>query len=214
MTNELEFLNHAAARATQQRNDCKAIQLLLGICTGIAADRQINDIEISYLQTWIAEHSHLQDQWPVCAIHYKIKEILADGIITDQEREGLLCRLQELTGNFFADTGAAATEAPTLPIDDDPTFFFRDMSYCFTGEFLYGTRSSCERAILKLGAMPQDGITKRLDYLVIGSRCNPDWLSETYGRKIEKAMLYKSQGSELTIVSERQWTTALIQATR
>lgn len=214
MTKELEFLNQAAIRANQNRNDCKSIQLLLGICTGIAADKNINDQEISYLQTWITEHNHLQDQWPVCAIHYKIKEIMADGIISDDERIELLERLQELTGNYFSETGASATEGPTLPIDDDPSIFFRDMSYCFTGEFLYGTRAACERAILKLGAMPQNGVTKKLNYLVIGSRCNPDWINETYGRKIEQAMNYKAEGIELIIVSERQWTAALIDSNR
>lgn len=214
MTNELEFLNQSALRAIQNRNDSKAIQLLLGICTGITADKSINDHEIAYLQTWISEHSHLQDQWPVSAIHYKIKEILADGIITDEERTVLLSRLQELTGNYFAETGATAPEAPTLPIDDDPTFFFKNMSYCFTGEFLFGTRAACERAILKLGAMPQDGITKKLNYLVIGSRCNPDWMNETYGRKIEKAMNYISEGVDIVIVSEKQWTSAMLDTNR
>lgn len=211
---DLAFINRAVNKATQQRIDTRSMQLLLGICSGIASDQNINDQEIAYLQTWLLEHDSIRDQWPASAIHSRIKEITADGIITAEEREQLLLRLQELSGNYFNETGAAATEAPVMPLDDDPSIYFKNMSYCFTGEFLYGTRAACERVILKLGSMPQDNVTKKLNYLVIGSRCNPDWVNESYGRKIELALRYREDGCELCIISEKQWTTALQDANR
>lgn len=211
---DFPFLTQAAIRANQHRIDTRAIQTLMGICSGLVADDNLNNKEISYLQNWIIDHQSIRDQWPVSAIHFKIQEILADGIITDEERDELVKRLQELTGNFFSDTGAAATEGPTLPLDDDPSIFFNGMSYCFTGEFLYGTRAACERILMKLGGTPQDNVTKKLNYLVIGSRCNPDWINESYGRKIEAAMNHKSSGVEICIISERQWTAALQDAHR
>lgn len=213
MANEdFPFLSYAASKAMEHRVNTKCLQALLGICTGIIADEAINDKEISYIRTWLLEHESLCDQWPASAIHYKIAEIMEDGIITTEERDALMTRLQQLTGNYFAETGAAQTEGPAMPIDDDPSIYFRNMSFCFTGEFMYGTRAACERAILKLGALPVDRVTKKIDYLVIGSMVNPNWVNETYGRKIEQAMKYKEDGCELTIISERQWSDALIEA--
>lgn len=211
---DFPFLTQAAIRANQNRIDTRSIQALMGICSGLVADDNLNDKEIYYLRGWLLEHQSIRDQWPVSVIHFKIQEILADGVITNEERQSLVLRLQELTGNFFSDTGSAATEGQVLPLDDDPSIFFNGMSYCFTGEFLYGTRAACERVILKLGAMPQDNVTKKLNYLVIGSRCNPDWINESYGRKIEAAMNHKSSGLDICIISERQWTAALQDAHR
>lgn len=192
--------NHQLTRATQA---------LMGICSGIVADAHLHDREVQFLSTWLAENADVSKQWPGNEVARRIKEVMADGIITDTERADLLDVLQKLSGNFFGNTGAAIEEGPALPIDDDPSIFFRDMSYCFTGKFIYGTRACCERAILRLGAMPVDSVSKRLNYLVIGTMIEPQWINTTYGRKIEKAAAYRDEGCDIIIVSERQWTAAL-----
>lgn len=192
--------NHQLTRATQA---------LMGICSGIVADAHLHDREVQFLSTWLAENADVSKQWPGNEVARRVKDVMADGIITDTERAELLDVLQKLSGNFFCTTGAAIEEGPALPIDDDPSIFFRDMTFCFTGKFIYGTRACCERAILRLGAMPVDSISKRLNYLVIGTMIEPQWINTTYGRKIEKAAAYRDEGCDIIIVSERQWTAAL-----
>lgn len=214
MLEDFPLLSFPARKAVQQRISTKAMHTLIGICSGICADQQINDHEIAYLRTWITDNPDITDKWPASAIRAKVDEILADGIITHDERQSLLTTLRELTGNNFQETGAAAPEAPALPIDDDPSIFFRNMSFCFTGQFIYGTRAACERAVLGLGGMPIDRVSKKLDYLIIGSMIEPTWANQTYGRKIESALHYKSRGAELTIASERQWFEAIVDASR
>lgn len=216
MSNE-DFINLSATAksAMLQRIDTRSMQTLLGICTGIIGDDVIQDKEIAFLKTWLLEHNEICDKWPANAIYFKVQEILQDGIITHDERQSLMTLLQQITGNYFADTGAAVVESPALPIDDDPSIYFRNMSFCFTGTFMYGTRAACERIILKLGAMPVDTVSKKLNYLVIGGLVTSSWVNESYGRKIEKAVQYRDQsGAELAIISERQWTEALIDAAR
>ncbi len=207
-------MNISMQKSIQQRIDTRAIQTLLGICSGLAADELINDKEIAYLQTWLAENPITAATWPGNAIANRISNILADAIITDDERSDLLALLSELTGNYFHETGSAAPEAPTLPIDDDPSIFFKNMTFCFTGEFMYGTRANCERVILSLGGMALSNVTKKLDYLIIGSRISPMWANTTYGRKIEQAVEYRDRGVELCIASERQWFDALTDTMR
>lgn len=187
----------------------KATQSLIGICSGIVADDHLHDREIQFLSIWMAEHPNVTEHWPGSEIARRIREIIADGIVTIEERADLLDALQKISGNFFSETGAAAEDGPALPVDDDPSIFFKDMTYCFTGQFIYGTRANCERAVLKHGGMPIDNITKRLNYLVIGTMIEPQWANTTYGRKIEKAVAYREEGCDLVIVTERQWTAAL-----
>lgn len=210
--NNQDFLNmsYSARSAISKNIDNKSMQVLLGICSGIIADQQLNDVEIHYLQTWLRDHETICDKWPASGIHYKIEQILQDGIITAEERQQTLSLLQEITGNYFMETGAAMPESPALPIEKDPKIEFVNKSFCFTGEFLFGTRATCERAVLKLGAMPLDRVTKKLDFLVIGAYCSPAWSNETYGRKIEKAIETRQTIGRPYIISEKQWTETLI----
>lgn len=213
--NSLDFIitdgaDLAKRASTLQRLDSKAMLSLMGICSGLIADNELKDVEIHYLSTWLAENKSLQMMWPGSAIYLKVQSILDDGIITSAERADLLDFLQQITGNFFSETGAAAPELPALPIDDDPSVFFKHMSFCFTGKFILGTRAYVERLALKLGGTAVDNVSKKLNYLVIGSLINPQWYYESYGRKIEKAaQLRDNEGVEIIIISERQWTNAV-----
>lgn len=199
----------AVQAANQHRIDTRAMQTLLGICTGIAADDVMTDKEVIFLKTWLAEHSAAAQFWPGSAIAARIDAILADGIVTQDEREDLLKLLQNITGNHFSETGSALPDSPALPIDDDPSIYFRNMSFCFTGKFFYGTRAACERVTLNLEGMAVDNVSKKLDYLVIGALIEPSWAHTTYGRKIESAVKHQQDGSEVAIVSEQQWTQAI-----
>lgn len=209
-------MSQSAAIAAVMRNRqlTRASQMLMGICSGIVSDNAINDHEVHFLSTWLKENEVITQSWPGSEIARRVSDILADGVITDTEKAGLLSSLQKITGNFFAETGAATEEAPGVPYDDDPSIFFRSMNFCFTGEFIFGTRADCERIITKLGASPVDNVTKKLNYLVVGAFVTPHWIGTTYGRKIEKAMDYRAQGLEICIVSEQQWSAALVDAQR
>lgn len=54
------------------------------------------------------------------------------------------------------------------------------------------------------GAQTSPGVTGAVDCLVIGTLASPDWLHSSHGRKIEKALLLKRQGSGIKVVTERR----------
>lgn len=199
----------SALRSIEIARVRKATEHLLGICSGLIADSAINPSEIHFLRTWLNEHEEVTDEWPGRTIAQRITAILDDGFITADECNDLLHTLREITQTGFLETGAAAPDCPALPIDDDPSIFFTNMTFCLTGRFLWGTRAACERAILRLSGTVVDSITKHVDYLVIGSMIEPHWAHTTYGRKIEKAVKYRDDGNEISIVSEQQWTRAM-----
>ena len=204
-----EGVNAAARICLAKRELTKAAQVLNGICAGIAADNHINDQEIHFLKTWLLDNDEIASVWPGYILADRVRSILADGIITEDERQDFVSTLKELSGNRFTDTGAAQADSPALPCDELPSIFFRNMTFCFTGGFLYGTRSDRERIVSSLGGKPLKQVTKKLHYLIIGTFIEPSWANTTYGRKIETAVLHRDSGSGLCIASEYYWTLAL-----
>lgn len=193
----------------EKRKLTKATQTLLGICSGLIADGSLNDKEIFYLKNWLLENQVVCKFWPGNVIANRVDSILSDGLVTEDERNDLIFCLKNLSGNHFHETGTACSDEPAIPFDDDPSIFFNNMTFCFTGNFYFGTRAACERAVLKLGGMPVDTVSGKLDYLVVGSIVEPSWINATYGRKIETAIQRQQRYGQPAIVKEAQWVKAL-----
>lgn len=204
----------AARSAIQTRMIRKATEHLLGICAGLTADNHISADEVMYLKNWLSNHPEVTDEWPGKVIAARVTAILEDGMITAAESYDLLDTLRQLSGNHLHETGTAAADQPILPIDDDPSIYFQNMSFCLTGKFIFGTRAACERLILRVGGTVVDTITQRTNYLIIGGLIEPQWAHTTYGRKIEKAVQYKAAGVDIIIASEQQWTEQMLDVSR
>lgn len=202
-------MSEAVSRSIDNRALNKASQVLAGIVTGIVADGQLHDMEIQMLNTWISSNQEVTGGWPGSAIAELVREVLADGRITDDERAHLLSSLQSLVGNDFAETGSVAATVAELPFDKEGIIFEPGQRLCFTGEFLFGTRSACERLSAKAGLESSASVTKRVRALVVGSHISSDWVSTSYGLKIARAMDLRSEGHPILIVHEREWIAAL-----
>jgi NAD-dependent DNA ligase len=131
--------------------------------------------------------------------------VLADGIVTEEERTHLLSVLTEMANADFAATGSASAEPMQLPVDESRAVNWNNAGVVHTGAFLFGTRAQCERLSMTLGAMPLDNVSKQTDVLVIGTRISPAWVNESYGRKIMKAAQLRKDGHPIHIVTEKFW---------
>ncbi|WP_139463791.1 BRCT domain-containing protein [Aeromonas veronii] len=178
--------------------------LLEGLCQGLMGDQQLSDDEIHYLSWWMKQNSMLRAHYPGKQLYQTVERILLDGIITAAEREELQQQLMLFIGNPF-EQGAVTGMATKLAISDSEIDTLYDCTVCFTGMFLSGTRRQCEETALLLGATPQDSVTQKLDYLIIGELSSRDWRFSSYGRKIEKAMLLQEKGHSVRIVTEEAW---------
>lgn len=199
--------DYAIAASMAQRRLTKAAQSLLGICAGLTADGTLNDQEIAFLATWIEQNNEVTTVWPGSAIAKRLDAILADGVITTEERAELISLMQDLSGNEFAETGSASPAAPAVPYDE-AEIDFEGRSFCLTGNFCYGTRAACEALIETLGGTPLNSVTGKLDYLVVGTGCSDDWANTTYGRKIETALQRRPRYGKPLIIRESIWITA------
>lgn len=185
------------------------INVLMGILKGIAADADINDAEILFLKNWLNENVDITDVWPVPELTKKINQILADCVITIDERRELYQLATQITGNDFNDTGDAA-DSPTQCFDAVTDITHLGKTFCFTGKFKTGVRAEIEAKARTLGAnIIAKKPTLATHYVVVGSLSSRDWAYSSHGLKIQHAKQMQASGHDIVIISEDQWLASL-----
>lgn len=146
---------------------------------------------------------------------YKLADLARDGGIKDEESHRALvdCKKALIVysaaasklGPSYDYDSADLAENDDLPVDEPLSpVEFDGKSFCFTGNFIYGSRMECEGAVMLKSGMPGN-LTKKTDYLVIGSYASPEWVTSKAGRKIEKALAMRAAGGKICIINERHW---------
>jgi NAD-dependent DNA ligase len=201
--------NFFARQSITFRNELKrSLGALVGIAQGLVCDRHLNDSEIHFLKQWLDANDVAALTWPGDVIQARIQAILADGVITDDERSHLLETLEKLIGGGPEDLGAER-HVSDLMFDPVTTVEFAGRVFCLTGDFVYAPRASCESATEELGGSVVSGVSKKLNYLVVGGFGSPEWKHGSFGTKIEKAIALKRDGVPISIVHENHWVSAL-----
>ena len=181
--------------------DDRQIDTLIGISKGLVADGKVDQSEAEFLLSWLIQSRQNTDNPIIINLLSKVESMLDDGVLDSGESAELLCLLQKINGET-SEIGELA-KTTSLPIDRPlPPLTFKGMEFLFTGTCAYGTRKQCQAAIESLGGTSAKGVTKKLNYLVLGTYVTDSWVHETYGRKIEKAMKYRDEGVPLVIVTE------------
>ena len=184
----------------------RQIDELIGLVKGVLADGAICQGEVEFLYGWMAVNRGASDAWPASVLYPRIAAALADGHMdADEEREIMELLLSTVGGNT-APLDGLKSNSTTLPLcNPAPVIQFEAHSFCFTGTFHSGTRDWCQEQIKDRKGIVASGITRKLDYLVIGEIGSRDWVHSTHGRKIQKAMDYRATKTPLHIVSEKHW---------
>lgn len=191
------------------RNGAKAVDQLVGICTGILADGEVSEKEAIFFAEWLRTHTPDEPVWPFTDVLKRVERIFADGVCDAEEREELRVVMQALCG--YEDSPQALPQAPnlstTLPLcSPQPQLDFEGQQFVVTGKFAYGPRTAVFEAIERMGGVPTDSApTKASNYLVVGVFSSRDWVNTSHGRKIEKAVDLRTKGSGIRIISEAHW---------
>jgi NAD-dependent DNA ligase len=201
--------NDFARRGAAVHNEIKqSLGELVGIATGLLADQALADTEIRFLHAWMTTHEAIASIWPGDIIYARLKAVLADGVITSEERAYLVETLQQLIGSTTTDA-AEPTHITGLAFNDTDAVVFQDCAFCLTGDFVYAEREVCEAAILQRGGLVKSGISKKVRYVVVGSRGSAEWKHGSFGTKIAKAIELQRTGAPILIIEEERWATAL-----
>ncbi|WP_393970255.1 BRCT domain-containing protein [Kluyvera intermedia] len=216
---ELKFLKADLLKIQQQILDTPSLdlyseeadrQLLEGLCKGMLADHKLLDEEIKYLNWWLTCNGALKNNYPGKELYQLISGILEDGIITSEERNSLKIGLISFTGSDFTN-GIVDGMATRLPIDAIESLNLSGAVVCLTGDFIHGKRSRCKDDIEAAGATVCNNVTMKIDYLIVGTLSAKDWMYQSHGRKIEKAIDYRdNKNIPLKIISEEQWQSFMV----
>jgi NAD-dependent DNA ligase len=182
----------------------RTIDELVGICKGLVADGQVCEREVSFLTTWMNENAYqAADRWPMTVLLDRMERMLSDGVIDTSERQELFEVLSQIVGGKpVADR--VASFSSTLELNTPELICFEKKTFCFTGKFAFGTRTNCETEVRRRGADILPGVSRGLDYLVVGLMGSRDWLHSSFGNKMEKAFSYREKYGVL-IVGEDHW---------
>ncbi len=182
---------------------------LLGLAKGVLADGIVIESEADLIRRWVVAHPDAAEQWPVNRLKTRLDQIYEDGRVDEIERKDLAELLTALVGGQ-AGIIVGEDAATNLPIDQPPPpLIWTNSLFVFTGKFAFGPRKACEREVTRLGGFCESTITKRTNYLVIGTFGSRDWVHTSFGRKIEKAVEYRDAGRPLAIVNEDHWASAI-----
>ena len=195
-----ELLNAFGA----QRINARQMDELIGLARGLSADGVINQAEAEFLQSWLSANLLVSHQPLFSTLYQRIRDVLSDGILDEDEAKELLETLHGVTGEKI-ELGEML-KSSTLPLcDPAPPITFEDKRYCFTGTFTFGLRKECEQAASERGALV-GSLTAKTDFLVIGAYATESWKHSSYGTKIIKASDFREKGYPISIVSEDYWT--------
>lgn len=192
-------------------NGAKAVDQLVGICTGILADGEVNENEAIFFAEWVRRHAPDEPVWPFTDVLQRLERIFADGVCDAEERVELKGVMEALCGYAEEALPQDDTRATTLPLCvPQPALVFTDQQFVVTGKFAYGARSAVFEAIAARGGVPTDAApTRTTNYVVIGEFASRDWVNTSHGRKIEKAVELRTKGTGLRIISEVHWRQAV-----
>lgn len=156
----------------------------------ITADDELNKSEVLSLRSWIYQNLSLRGNFPFDKIFETVGAALADGVLDNDELQAMLLLFEQITN----------------PVDNKCICDCIDISgktFCLTGEFKIGDRSAVESALSRKGGIPVAGVTKKTDYVIVGSKGSDAWSNGNYGTKVKKALELQEKGMPIQIVKEQ-----------
>lgn len=179
--NELQYMKSIKAK------NIRSLYEFMAILEGISCDEVINDDEIMELNKWMKENEQFKGTYPFNRILNKLEKIIIDKQISTIVTDELLYYIK----NFFK---------PEL--DQGDLFDVKNKVICLTGNFCFGERSQLEKLIVLKQGIISKSVTKKVDYLVLGSKGSAGYKYVKYGAKTNKALTMKSEGHKIELISE------------
>lgn len=189
-----------------------SLQQFQGIIHGIMADYKLNEEEIHRLSDWMEDNDFLKGFYPFDEIHSLLTVSKKDGVISQDE----LNMFTAYFGNFIdSKSSYNINESEISDLQSKysvggicsvcPEISFENKIFSFTGTSSKATRSEIAEIIIKNGGVFNNNVTRSTHYLIVGNDGNPCWAFSCYGRKVEKAVQLRKDGSQVIIVHENDF---------
>lgn len=193
--NDIEDYNYIESRKQSSgmkiaySQNTKGLQRLKNIIEKIMSDNKIDNDEINQLDNWLDNNTQLIGNYPFDKIYTITKNVIEDGIITEDEYGELIRVFNEFIN-------------PTLEEQLNNGIEFQEKTFCLIGTFNSGSKESVEERIVSKGGICAKNITSKTNYLIVGGAGSDAWKFGNYGGKVQKAMELKEKGQNIEIISE------------
>jgi len=154
-----------ALRARPSPSDRNVVNEFRRIASSIIYDGEVTLREFQSLINWLLDHQNELSRRPLFDLKILISEILSDGRITHEEREGLVVFLERYSAKF------ALPKRMLKPFVPTPAIAFEERTFQFTGPQSWLSQRKAIRAIKQRGGhySTSPKLTAKTDYLVIGT---------------------------------------------
>ena len=189
--NELNCTRHFISSKNRIRytDNTMSMQELKELAEQIISDDEIELDEVKLIHKWICEHQSLVGNYPFDKISMLCVSILEDGILTESESEEMLCLLSQFVN-------PVETSCAECSIN------FEDKLFVLTGDFISGSKGDISAKIASKGGTCKNGITNKVDYLIVGGAGSENWKFGNYGGKVSKALEMQEKGLPILILKE------------
>jgi NAD-dependent DNA ligase len=181
---------------------------LLGVARGLMADEELTNSEIRFLNDWLEQRYTMTSSFPGNIIHQRIKDVLKDGVITEEERSHLVDTLNLLIDDRLEDL-AEQVDLTELWFDEVGLIEFNKARFCLTGNFVFGPKDVCKTAIEQRGGIVKPSVGDEIQFLVVGGLGVDEWRTGGLGIEIERAMRLRATGKKVKIIPEDSWAALL-----
>ena len=181
------------SRPVHMAANTKGLLTLSGILSGITCDNVLVPSEVDFLQNWLDDNVELKGNYPYDKIYSTIAAALSDGILDRAELESML-RLFKHVSDPVNDCSCNCS-----PTD------ISGKNFCLSGEFDYGEKSAVEALLVQRGGIPQKGVTRKTDFLIVGGQGSSAWCAGNYGTKVKKALELQEKGFSIQIIREHDF---------
>lgn len=195
------------AASDYTRNELRrSYATLIGLAQGMLGDGGLSGAEARFLLTWLENNPVFAHGWPGQVVHEHARSAVAPGAGVE-ELSRLADTLQRLVGGDPWQL-TEGTHVTALALEDADVSF-RGMLFCLTGEFAFGTKAVCARAIERRGGSVKGHLSADVDFLVVGGLGSAQWRDGSFGTKIRAAVELRAKGLAIAIVHEDRWADAL-----
>lgn len=177
-----------------------ATRRLHGVLQGVAIDGKVTAQEVVDLQEWLADYGDLRGYFPFDAAVAIVDGVLADGVVSDEERQDVLAFCREFAEtpservvdpdrfNTKLSGGGILVQSIDMVCAREPEIVVRGRCFCFTGKSKFGKRKDLHDLVRSLGGEFSAGVGREVSFLVVGDLSSPHWTFSTYGRKVQHAL--------------------------
>jgi hypothetical protein len=218
---EIDLLEHESIvnaieyRSQEIDNACdkSSLNRFMGYCAGIACDDLIKFREAQGIVEYAEQNPAVLADPLAKSIVYICRDALIDGVIDQGESTDICEAITRLVGDSYADTGLSSLGGvPAFPEGALPHDLsaLDGMTVVFTGNFEAKPRRILEDQLAEFNASIARTITKKTDFIIVGSEAARDWVFTHKGNKLSKALEMYHKAQRPIFISEAQLKKTLL----